>query len=107
MPTWHGHAQGFCRLQGTNEFAFIDVVVMNHGEGPRFNEVERHGNPVVLFDKDGALRRRRSIVGSTLGRYEAGLQQSGISTRWVIRWWRRRSRAAILSTPSRSISVFA
>lgn len=54
-PTWHGHAQRFYRLEGTSRHLFIDVVVMNHLQGPRFNEVERHGEPIVLFDKDGVV----------------------------------------------------
>jgi hypothetical protein len=45
----------FYRLEGTNEFAFIDIVVMNHDKEPRFNEVERQGHPIVLFDKDGVV----------------------------------------------------
>jgi hypothetical protein len=82
-PTWHGHAQRFYRLKGTRHHLFIDVVVMNHSQGPRFNEVERHGEPIVLFDKDGVvataaldheahLKEIRGALGAISGKLALG-----------------------------------
>jgi hypothetical protein len=55
QPTWHGHEQRFFHLAGTPQHLLVDVVIMKTGQEPRFDEVERHGNPVVLFDKDGIV----------------------------------------------------
>lgn len=55
-PTWHGHAQVFLRLQDAPETLVVDLVVMEHGRGPRFLERERHGQAVVYFDKSDVVR---------------------------------------------------
>jgi predicted nucleotidyltransferase len=55
QPTWHGHEQRFFHLVGTSRHLLVDVVIMRSGQEPRFDEVERHGTPVVLFDKDGIV----------------------------------------------------
>jgi predicted nucleotidyltransferase len=55
QPTWHGHEQRFFHLAGTSQHLLVDAIIMKSGEGPRFNEVERHGTPSVLFDKDGIV----------------------------------------------------
>jgi len=52
QPAWHGHEQRFYHLVSTPQHLMIDVVMMASGRGLRFDEVERHGTPVVLFDKD-------------------------------------------------------
>lgn len=54
-PTWHGHTQVFYELSGTGPFLMLDVVVMKHGQGMRFNEREQHGEPIVYFDKSGVV----------------------------------------------------
>jgi hypothetical protein len=57
-PAWHGHSQAFYLLRDTPPELMIDFTVMKLSAPPanRFMEVERHGRPVVLFDKDGLLR---------------------------------------------------
>ena len=55
QPAWHGHEQRFFHLDGTPQHLMIDVVMMASGQGLRFDEVERHGTPAVLFDKDGIV----------------------------------------------------
>lgn len=57
-PTWHGHEQVFWRLRDAGEHLMIDLVVVSTTSPPgqRFLETERHGTPVVLFDRDGLIR---------------------------------------------------
>ena len=55
QPTWHGHEQRFFHLVDTPQHLLIDAVIMKSGHGPRFDEIERHGTPSVLFDKDGIV----------------------------------------------------
>ena len=54
-PTWHGNAQEFLSLRDADPAHFIDVVVLEPSGGERFLEVERHGTPIVLFDRVGSL----------------------------------------------------
>jgi hypothetical protein len=54
-PTWHGHEQEFLALQNADPFAQLDIVVMAKSKPGRFLEIERHGNALVLFDKDGLV----------------------------------------------------
>ena len=51
-PTWHGHEQEFFRLRDADPCHFVDLVVMKKSAGDRLTERERHGEPLVLFDKD-------------------------------------------------------
>jgi D-serine deaminase-like pyridoxal phosphate-dependent protein len=54
MPTWHGHAQRFCRLRDTAEFTAVDVVVFQRSDPRRYyNQTERHGRPLVLWARTG------------------------------------------------------
>ncbi len=55
QPTWHGHEQRFFHLAGTSQHLLVDAVIMKSGQTPRFDEIERHGTPSVLFDKDGIV----------------------------------------------------
>jgi predicted nucleotidyltransferase len=50
-PTWHGHAQRIYRVAGR----MLDVVIIRESAPNRFLEPERHGTPVVLFDKAGLV----------------------------------------------------
>ncbi len=56
-PSWHGHSQCFYALRGLPPEWMVDLTVMKASAPPamRFMEPERHGRPVVLFDKDAAL----------------------------------------------------
>jgi hypothetical protein len=72
-PTWHGHSQRFYKLRDASEFLLIDYVVMRHGQGERFNEVERHGNPLVHFDKSGVVTQSRVERGPWLERLQSRL----------------------------------
>jgi predicted nucleotidyltransferase len=58
-PTWHGNAQEFLSLRDADPAHFIDVVVLEPSGGERFLEVERHGTPLVLFDRVGVLAPAR------------------------------------------------
>jgi predicted nucleotidyltransferase len=55
-PTWHGHAQMFAALRDASPHHFVDFVAMKRSATDRFLESERHGDPVVLFDRDGRIR---------------------------------------------------
>lgn len=55
-PTWHGHEQEFLSLRDAEPFHFVDLVVLARSSTDWFLEPERHGNPLVLFDKDGLVR---------------------------------------------------
>lgn len=54
-PTWHGHAQRFYRLEDAPAHLLVDLVVMKRGTEGRFLVPQRHGHPVVLFDKPGLV----------------------------------------------------
>jgi hypothetical protein len=57
-PAWHGHSQAFYQQFGLPPHLMTDVLVMKAScpAADRFLEVERHGVPTVLFDKDGVVR---------------------------------------------------
>lgn len=55
-PTWHGFSQSFFQLQRAPEYLMIDCVVVERSQPNPWMEVERHGKPCVLFDKEGLLR---------------------------------------------------
>lgn len=52
-PTWHGFGQEFLRLVGCDENHVIDFLAIPASTPPerRLLEPERHGTPVVLFDR--------------------------------------------------------
>ncbi|MCB9760628.1 MAG: nucleotidyltransferase domain-containing protein [Alphaproteobacteria bacterium] len=52
-PSWHGHSQRFYRLNDARPEHVVDLVVMRRSATERFLEPERHGHPLVLFDKGG------------------------------------------------------
>lgn len=57
MPTWHGHDQVFWQLEGIPDWCMVDLVVQKRGAtASRFLEVERHGRPHILFDREGLAR---------------------------------------------------
>jgi hypothetical protein len=56
QPAWHGHTQVFYRLKDASPFLFVDAVVMKHSNPNKFLEVEQHGQPHVLFDKNGVTQ---------------------------------------------------
>jgi hypothetical protein len=55
-PTWHGHSQAFYRLVEGAPHLLVDLVVMRCSSESRFLTRERHGDPVVLFDRTGQIR---------------------------------------------------
>ena len=79
MPTWHGHAQWFYRLRDTAEFTAVDVVVFQRSDPRRYyNQTERHGRPLVLFDRVGAVRPEpldQAELRATLAREVAGIRE--------------------------------
>ena len=56
-PTWHGMSQCFYQLADAPEHLMIDLCMRVRGkrDSPQFNEIEIHGNPVILFDKTGCV----------------------------------------------------
>ena len=79
MPTWHGHAQRFYRLRDTAEFTAVDVVVFERSDPRRYyNHAERHGSPLVLFDRAGILRPATldpAELAAVLAREVAGIRE--------------------------------
>jgi hypothetical protein len=79
MPTWHGHAQRFYRLRDTAETTAVDVVVFQRSDPRRYrNRPERHGHPLVLFDRAGVVRPAPPDPGElarTLARTVAGIRE--------------------------------
>lgn len=56
MPSWHGHAQAFYRLQNTSKYLLIDIAVIKHSNPNKFLQPELHGKVVVHFDKSGVVK---------------------------------------------------
>lgn len=56
QPTWHGFEQGFWQFDDGPEWLMLDWLVIEQGRPHPWLEVERHGEPLVLFDKDGEVR---------------------------------------------------
>lgn len=54
-PTWHGHSQVFVRLADAPEHLVVDLVVLHRSVPERFLESERHGVPIVYFDRSGEI----------------------------------------------------
>ena len=54
-PTWHGHSQEILAMEGADPDHFIDLVIMKQSTPDRLLEIERHGRPMVIFDKGGHL----------------------------------------------------
>ncbi len=50
-PSWHGHSQAFYRLTEGAPHLVIDLVVMKRSTEGRFLDRQRHGEPVVFFDR--------------------------------------------------------
>lgn len=56
MPTWHGFHQAFYQLRDAPEHLMVDWLMVERGQPHPWLEVERHGTPRVLFDKDGVTK---------------------------------------------------
>lgn len=54
--SFHGCPQRFLRVAGAGEWLDIDIVAIDPDAPERFDEPERHGEPLVVFDKSGAVR---------------------------------------------------
>jgi len=54
-PTWHGHAQEFLQLRDASPHHFIDLLIIQESAPDRFLERERHGTPLILFDRGDYL----------------------------------------------------
>lgn len=54
-PTWHGHAQVFAMLREAGPHVIFDIVIVDPTAEVRFDERERHGEPLILFDKHGEV----------------------------------------------------
>ena len=56
QPTWHGAHQRFYQLEGLPDSLMVDMCVIARSQEWRFTERELHGEPVVYFDKTGAVK---------------------------------------------------
>lgn len=54
-PTWHGHSQALYRVEGSSPFHMVDFCVVWHSKEDKLLGLERHGTPVVHFDKSGTV----------------------------------------------------
>ncbi|MCP3903083.1 MAG: hypothetical protein GY715_05545, partial [Planctomycetes bacterium] len=54
-PTWHGHEQAFYRFRDASPHTLLDLVVLELSSDERYLERERHGDAVVLLDRDGLV----------------------------------------------------
>ncbi|MDE0888448.1 MAG: hypothetical protein OSA40_03205 [Phycisphaerales bacterium] len=55
-PTRHGNAQAYYLLVGATDDLTIDLVVLRDSVQDRLLELERHGDPLVLFDRGLGIR---------------------------------------------------
>lgn len=55
QPMWHGHEQELLTLQGADRMHMVDMLIIKKSGEDFFLERERHGEPLVLFDKDGLI----------------------------------------------------
>ena len=60
-PTMHGHSQRLYRLQRASPDTLVDLVVMKVSAQGRFLEPERHGDALVLLDRDGLVQAGRAF----------------------------------------------
>lgn len=54
-PAWHGHRQRFYQLHALPETAMVDLCVMRRDRLGPFLDPARHGQPVIWFDRLGAV----------------------------------------------------
>lgn len=54
-PAWHGMTQVFWGLEGAPDWLVVDLCVMERNRPTMFTERERHGEPVVWFDREGLV----------------------------------------------------
>ncbi len=55
QPTWHGAWQTFYRIEG-HPYTMVDFCIIEKSKEWTLTETERHGEPVILFDKVGAIK---------------------------------------------------
>lgn len=55
QPTWHGAWQAFYRIKN-HPLTMVDICIIEQSNKWTLTEIERHGEPVVLFDKVGAIK---------------------------------------------------
>jgi len=53
---WPGLSQRFYRLRDTDEFLMIDFCQLTPEQLVTFMEPQRHGTPIVLFDRTGIIK---------------------------------------------------
>lgn len=50
-PTWNGYSQSYYKLADSPDYFFLDIVVVKETSVSKPLEVERHGRPVIHFDR--------------------------------------------------------
>jgi len=59
-PAWHGHSQAFYILKNPTPPFYIDLLVIKRSSENQFLEIDRHGNPVIWFDRENLIKPTRS-----------------------------------------------
>ena len=83
-PIWHGHSQAVYKPTFTSDFLSLDLVVMARSSNNWYIEKERHGDIVVLVDREGLLnspcldheelmRLREKMIWSILSEVDSAL----------------------------------
>jgi len=55
QPTWHGAWQTFYAIKG-HKYMMVDICISEKSVGWDLTEVERHGEPIVYFDKGDYIK---------------------------------------------------
>jgi hypothetical protein len=55
-PAWHGHSQGFYQLKAASPVHMLDILFIDADRPFTLTERELHGEPKVLFDKEGRIQ---------------------------------------------------
>lgn len=74
-PAWHGHSQRFYQLRQASDFHVVDLFILEAGKPPFWNEVEHHGEPVVVFDKAGKVCTTHIDKRELLGKIRQRISQ--------------------------------
>ncbi len=74
QPSWHGHWQGFYRLQEAGPFLLIDCVILKTSSRNLYLERPIHGSAVVHFDKIGIVESTPFSVEDHIKQMQARLE---------------------------------
>jgi hypothetical protein len=55
-PNWHGHSHCFYKFIEFPDCFVLDLVIMKESSTNKFTDIERHGSPIIYFDKKNSIR---------------------------------------------------